>query len=397
MVPVETIPGSFLRPAPLVRMLRTPLPAALRSGCEAAVAIGLVATLARTARRFLVTSDVTSTSTVVADWLINYEGGFIRRGLFGTGALWIAEALGCSPRVPLFAFVGACYVTVFAAAWLVFRRIARPTVLDAILLLSPIALMFPAVHGIAGQRKEVVLLALLGFVCLGRRAAIDTPRRAATWAAIYALLTAGCDIVPFFLPLILRFHASRSGRIPMSGAPLLAVVVPAVSMLAVQMAMTPRADLQTMCAAIDRIEPGDWYQARIGDHHPNAISWLQDNALDGVRGVVHRYRSGWHALKELVIGGIGLLPLWMARRRQAGAASARRADPLAAILLHPLTCLLGFAVLCLVASDWNRWIYIAASIITLTISCGRADRAGSDGADEAETRPPPPDRRRRQV
>ncbi|NBV45995.1 MAG: hypothetical protein EBR86_10255 [Planctomycetia bacterium] len=354
------------RSGPWGRIANTPLFPASVFGCLVVVVLGFVVTIYRTAIRFLSTTDVVSTQTVVADWLINYEGGFVRRGLFGSLALWIAGLTGCSPRLPLFVFVSACYTVMFTVSWILFRRLARPTPREAILLLSPVALMFPACHGIAGQRKEVALLAILSVGCLGSLAAVDTWRRALSWSAVYAIVTLGCDSVPFFLPLCLRLHLSATGRKPGNGTRLLAIAIPAFLMLALQLALTPRADLHAMCAAIDRLEPGAWYQQRIGDHYPNAIAWLQGTALDGVRGVISRYGAIWPAVKELLIGAIGLTPLWIGRRPQPVDTVRLPGDTMAALLTHPGVGLAGVAVLFLVANDWNRWFYIAASILTVT-------------------------------
>ena len=47
---------------------------------------------------------------ILGDWLINYAGGFVRRGLLGEGALLLARLFHTTPVF----FVVVCYLSLYA-------------------------------------------------------------------------------------------------------------------------------------------------------------------------------------------------------------------------------------------------------------------------------------------
>lgn len=105
----------------------------------------------------------------IADWLINYQGGFVRRGLFGE-LLWRVGldsngALLVAVITQLF-FLTVLYVTAF----LLFLKTTRsPSWL--MLLLSPAFLLFPVISFQGGLRKEIIVLgtiSLLGLTVASR-------------------------------------------------------------------------------------------------------------------------------------------------------------------------------------------------------------------------------------
>ena len=100
---------------------------------------------------------------IVGDWLINYSGGFVRRGLEGSVVLLI----GHLTRIPLNLVVYGMQSVVFVLfLWLVWRLVQgiRWTFLMAAVLLSPATLEFSVLDYSAGFRKEILLFAALALV-----------------------------------------------------------------------------------------------------------------------------------------------------------------------------------------------------------------------------------------
>jgi hypothetical protein len=94
-----------------------------------------------------------------------------------------------------------------------------------------------------------------------------------------------------------------------------------------------------------------------------AASWLHATALDGLRSVVDRYSLRSGAL-TLLIGSAGLPPLGVALARNLATATRPARD----LLLSPLflaVCLISTAIVFVVGNDWNRWLYIVTSILTM--------------------------------
>ncbi|MGI4827532.1 MAG: hypothetical protein ACRYFU_04970 [Janthinobacterium lividum] len=105
-------------------------------------------------------------SWTIADWLINYQGGFIRRGLPGELAFHLGRLLHLSPVV----FVVAAYLVCYAALLLCLRRLAlgaKACWWCLALVLSPATASFQVLDATGGFRKEVLYLAALAlFVVL---------------------------------------------------------------------------------------------------------------------------------------------------------------------------------------------------------------------------------------
>jgi len=101
-----------------------------------------------------------SRNWVLSDWLINYEGGFVRRGLPGEFAFLVARALHISPTVfpPLFYL--SVYFVLFWSMWVLALRSSMNIWIIA-LLVSPATLAFQILHPQAGFRKETVVIAAL--------------------------------------------------------------------------------------------------------------------------------------------------------------------------------------------------------------------------------------------
>jgi hypothetical protein len=101
---------------------------------------------------------------LISDWLINYQGGFVRRGLVGEVLLRISSLTGIE--------IGILVVVLELLLYLVFLRYAYSlsanssfTPLNAMLIFSPAFILFPILDQYGGFRKEVLLFALLAVLC----------------------------------------------------------------------------------------------------------------------------------------------------------------------------------------------------------------------------------------
>ena len=102
------------------------------------------------------------------EWLLSYDGGFVRRGLSGTLILFATPtnwSLVQSVAMVQIAAMGILFVFMF----LLFLRTSRSKTW-AMVILSPAALMYPTIvfaNQQAGPRKEVLVLAALAIVAYG--------------------------------------------------------------------------------------------------------------------------------------------------------------------------------------------------------------------------------------
>ena len=96
---------------------------------------------------------------LTGDWLINYEGGYNGRGLFGQVILWISDAFNINLLWTIYTAQVLLYFIYFPIVISIFRRIENPYVW--IIGLSPSFIMFDFLDTGGAFRKE-----LLGFASL---------------------------------------------------------------------------------------------------------------------------------------------------------------------------------------------------------------------------------------
>src|SRR5688572_3963879 len=134
----------------------------------------------------------------VGDWLVNYEGGFVRRGLLGTPIISAATALATRPEWIVLALQAALYALFFVLLLALVRE-RRPSIWFLAFLLSPAALLFPLYDETVIGRKDVLFFAAFALY------AWWMPRPASRWASaaafgLGAAVTLAHEMFFFFTP-----------------------------------------------------------------------------------------------------------------------------------------------------------------------------------------------------
>jgi hypothetical protein len=282
-----------------------------------------------------------------ADWLINYEGGFVRRGLSGEALLELARAT----HVPLpwlgMAVPLLLYGLLYYSVWLLCQRTGWSLWVVAALV-SPATLAFPVLSILGGFRKELLFLAgLAGLLLLLQR-----PRKQDALIATYLLVLS---------TVIVLCHEGMLAFLPYFAAALLIglrdvkrtimVVLPAVAgalvaFLEVMHHAGNVATSQAICSSL--AEPAVVCSG--------AIRYLTLNK-EFARGEVVFYVHQYHYLFYFpLVAFMGALPLalgvWTLYRHP----ELRR--DLIVVLATVLLSMTGSTPLFLYAQDWGRWIYV---------------------------------------
>lgn len=107
------------------------------------------------------------TSWSLADWLINYQGGFVRRGLLGEIALHLSRLLHIRPLLLVLAMGVLGYSVLF---WSLYKLVQRVTWTwwTLLLFVSPVTVAFFVVSAI-GYHKEVIFFAGMAFLLVRLR------------------------------------------------------------------------------------------------------------------------------------------------------------------------------------------------------------------------------------
>jgi hypothetical protein len=93
------------------------------------------------------------------DWLINYEGGFVRRGLVGQICFLLGKLLHVNPLYVVAVIGISCYLIFFLIVWGLLENSSWRWWVYG-LLICPATLAFPVISRTA-YRKEILLFALL--------------------------------------------------------------------------------------------------------------------------------------------------------------------------------------------------------------------------------------------
>ncbi len=303
----------------------------------------------------------------MGDWLINYEGGFVRRGMPGeiilqcsrfshVPLIWVAAALQ----------IGCVIVFTLSLCWLTGKTFFRPTSLwQKALLLSPATLAFVWFDPSLILRKEIGLFAALGLL------AWLLSRSSTTDFALVVYVSVVCLLLLFsheglvcYLPYL--FAMVVLGKRSFRRALKLSIVPVCLSLLPIALATryTGNALISSaVCTSIGGPQTGLC-------SGPIYYLGLSRQVYEGeVQLLLHDKHILWAfaittSLALLPIFS-GLVDLW----RRPVSRNTRWVLPTAFALSS-----VASMVLFVEAQDWSRWIYIHMICLLLTLFFAAAQR-----------------------
>ena len=98
-----------------------------------------------------------SNDSSISEWLINYKGGFTRRGLGGEIAIIISSLFNFSLRYSIFLIQSFLYITFFFFIYLYFKNL-RLNWIQVFALFCPLFLLYPVAEIEVLGRKDIVLI-----------------------------------------------------------------------------------------------------------------------------------------------------------------------------------------------------------------------------------------------
>ncbi len=289
----------------------------------------------------------------MGDWLINYSGGFVRRGLIGQLALFLRSA-----HLPLLWTVllvqWALYAVVLSTVWSLMKSV-RWNWWTAAFFFSPATLAFVLLDPPFAFRKELLFFALLALALGTAEEQPLHPKRTPIHHAV--LLALGCAIcilshegLIVFLPYVFAALYLRSRDLRWSVEAFALPAIVSVTLFAVVSHFPGNAQVaQTVCTSI-----GGSLTTPPSGVCGGAIDYLAHDSAYAHGEVVRvmlagRYwtRVPWLFLLPLLPAVLGLAQLWRTDR------------PAARVLLSTaaLAWLLSVSVF-YYGTDWTRWIYI---------------------------------------
>lgn len=323
---------------------------------------------------------------IVPDWLINYQGGFVRRGLPGELALLLGRVTHLSPIL----LVVTCYLSLYAALMLIFRQLVLRSSRNywvICLLVSPATLSFQVLHLEAGYRKELIYLIILSVLLLVASYK-KVPDR---WLCAY--LTAGVtvgvlshELIVFYLPYLFAgvWLVGRTFQ-----RALMTSVLPAAMALILALACAHHLGSARAAAGICA-SLGHQYSPATGNDicAGGPIAYLAKAPSEARHETLAAVVSFGYLRLYPVFGLLALIPVF---GEAVYLYRGNRKHELMVIASCAAASGLASLVLFLYAIDWGRWIYI--HIVSLTLLLLFVDGATPSLATGQSSRAPARSRR----
>ncbi len=274
------------------------------------------------------------------DWLINYAGGLVRRGLLGDGLLALFPDGTTVVTATVVLQLGIAFV-LYACLAVLFWQTRREWAW-VMVILSPAVLLFPVLDPLASLRKEVLALAALGLLAVGVRAGRPVP-----WALIalplYSVGVLSHESLLVTLPafVILLAPAWRQPGSRRSVTILLSLFA-AVSITALVVAILHPGD----SATVSRI-CASWTAA--GLECGGVLDYLDMGVRASVASVLDRFPMVFNYLPLAVLAVVPLVTIRLLPRHWA----------LALVVVGASLPLFALGM------DYGRWIYVVSTELAL--------------------------------
>jgi len=305
-----------------------------------------------------------SRNWVVSDWLINYEGGFVRRGLPGEVAFLLGRLVHVSP----IAFVVAFYLLFFAvfllAAWhLALRSSLNFWVLG--MLVCPATLSLQILSPQAAFHKEIIYISLLaGLLALAQRISLRPLTVCIALCAFAVLGLLSHEALVCFAPYLIAalLLSGQDFRTVFTETALPAVLALGIVFICSRHLGSPEI-VHNICASLGyggpNLRPLDICSS-------GAIPYLiRDPSFARHDVLITLEQNGFFKLRVLPI--LTLLALIPAIQVSRLLRRAHMGQDVGVVWISAGISFLASLMLFVYAVDWGRWLYIHIISITLLL------------------------------
>lgn len=298
---------------------------------------------------------VAHNSWKMGDWLINYQGGMIRRGLLGEVIYQLAHFTHINPGLYVVAFQMFFFATFFVFSFAMLKK-QHSLLPYAFLIFSPFIFTFQINDLAGGFRKEIIFFALLAFTVWFATVKEHKAFEKIFYLTLflYPVVILTHEMLIVFLPYLLVVYFSVTALTKKKFLIILLLLVPSICSILVTIYY---AELTTsQIAEIFNSISRENYALQGG-----AITWLDKDAYylkNHLIELMELYHYKYY-LFIAVFSLVAYIPIY----RKLKFITSNKVS-----LLLILMSLIGTAGLFVLAGDWGRWIYInLVSIFLLSL------------------------------
>ena len=291
----------------------------------------------------------------VGDWLINYQGGFVRRGLIGEFILSTSSWSGFEPALFVVILQSLCYLLLFLFAGMLLRH-QKSLQLYVLLIFSPFIFTFQLHDG--GFRKEILYFALLAFFIWTTQIRNKKWRQALIRALLlfYPVLILSHELLAIFLPYLLIVYFRQEGVSKKTTLSAALMVLPSFFVFLIVLANPGTTEqVQAICTSLGEHAPDSCDK----DGGIESLSWTTAFAFKKVKYSIAHLSYIPLYIFVIFMSLMALLPIGYKVKSHLMTGIS---------LLLFLVSIAGTLLLFFFAGDWGRFIYIhLVSIFLVTL------------------------------
>jgi hypothetical protein len=308
---------------------------------------------------------------LIGDWLINYQGGIVRRGLAGELFFRLAQFSNTSPVLLIVGFQLLMYLVFLTNACRLSMN-SSFSALNAAVIFSPAFILFPVLDPLGAFRKEIAIFALYAAVCWRLASSKNIPARLPIFiGAVSILAVLSHEMLAAFLPYFICPFILYEEGLKTKARQVALAILPAIATTVLLIAFNkPDAQVvDAICNSLQVYAPADCVSP--GDT-VGAISFLGQNVA-AAHEFVLRSVSASSLAAYLLSALLSFLPLALIIRSKRTTVvqsdEARRW-----LTLCILAAMFGSLPLLWIAADYGRIISIHTTFLSLLALMMTQDR-----------------------
>jgi len=290
----------------------------------------------------------------MGDWLINYQGGMVRRGLLGEIIYQLSNFTHINPGIYVTVFQVFFYAVFlfFSYSLLKEQHVLLPY---ALLIFSPFIFTFQINDLQGGFRKEIIYLALLAFVAWSAKTRDYKIFEKIFYIILllYPAVILTHEMLAIYLPFLLVAYLSVVPLTKKKFFFILLLLVPSIGSFLVAIYYSGTS-----------IQVIEIFNSIAKENYPltgGAISWLDRDSSYGITQVINRLNDQHYVYYILLIplAALAYIPMY-------GGLKSIIQNKFSLLLI--LISIIGSTGLFVVAVDWGRFIYVPlVSIFLLSL------------------------------
>ena len=287
----------------------------------------------------------------ISEWLINYQGGFTRRGLIGEIVFQFSKIFSTTPRETILIFQIISYLVYFILLYKFIKNIKKNLLL-IFAIFSPLFILYPIAEVEVLARKEIFLfISFLIVINIFEKPKLQN-KHFIYFSIILSIITLIWEGIIFYLTyfvilLILKnnFILNKSFLIK-----LIFCLIPVfIILLFIVLFRLTENEVKIMCESINECY--------------GAMTYLDNNLKSNISEVTSQFKFTY-LLRYIFIFFIGFLPLLILIKNSTLNIKTKifteNALPLFILMFLPNI------IFYFIAQDWGRWINISYSLSLLT-------------------------------